>query len=256
MKAVAVAAVAIVAVLIVGVLTLTHNPTHSTQVELTSFNTTGLSAGSSIGFVDVWFVLNLNNTGAGDVKDLTVTFSTNTTNESNQQLTYTNSTVPYDHIAEFEIGEPCSLGELKAGETKDFKFYWVVNPDFDSPPLTATLKSNEVPLDQKPITFPAIPKVKITNFTYLGIWHGTTLGGLLDLFSLNYTNLGMTNVENLTVTLTTSKTNEKNTSPQHATPTPIPGYNPYYLLDETINGEAYPLEDLKANETKLSRDHI
>ncbi|MDT8782531.1 MAG: hypothetical protein IAX22_07820 [Candidatus Bathyarchaeota archaeon] len=94
------------------------------------------------------------------------------------------------------------------------------------------------------------PNVKITNFIYLGNWHGTTLGGMLDLFSLNYTNLGMTDVENLTVTLNTNKTNAKETDPQHPTPTPISGYNPYYYLDETINGETYLLESLKAGETK------
>lgn len=92
------------------------------------------------------------------------------------------------------------------------------------------------------------PNVKITSFIYLGNWHGTTLGGMLDLFSLNYTNLGMTEVENLTLMLNTSKTNEKDTDQQSPTPTPI--YNPYYFLDEIINGETYPLENLKAGETK------
>jgi hypothetical protein len=90
------------------------------------------------------------------------------------------------------------------------------------------------------------PKVKITNFIYLGNWHGTTLGGMLDLFSLNYTNLGTTDVENLTVILNTNKTTEK----YDITPTPIPQYNPYHFLDEDINGKIYPLESLKANETR------
>jgi hypothetical protein len=111
----------------------------------------------------------------------------------------------------------------------------------------ATLKSNDAILDRATPTIPPIPNVKITNFIYLGNWHGTTLGGLLDLFSLSYTNLGTIDVENLTVTLNTSKTNAKDKDP---TPTPIPGYNPYYFLDEIINGETYPLESLRAGETK------
>jgi hypothetical protein len=90
------------------------------------------------------------------------------------------------------------------------------------------------------------PNVKIINFIYLGNWHGTTLGGMLDLFSLNYTNLGTIDVENLTVILNTNKTKEK----YDITPTPIPQYNPYHFLDEDINGKIYPLESLKANETR------
>ena len=112
----------------------------------------------------------------------------------------------------------------------------------------ATLKSNNNTIpDQATPTVPPIPNVKITNFIYLGNWHGTTLGGLLDLFSLSYTNLGTIDVEDLTVTLNTSKTIAKDKDP---TPTPIPGYNPYYFLDEIINGETYPLESLRAGETK------
>jgi hypothetical protein len=194
--------------------------------------------------VHIWFVLNLTNTGTSDVENLTITFSTNRTIESNQQLIYTNSTPPYDHIAEFEMGEPCLLGDLKAKETKDFMFYWAVSFDSYAPPLTATLKFNGAILDQAITAIPPIPNVRITNFICLGIWHGTRLGPMLDLFSLSYTNLGMTDVKDLTVTLNTSKTN---TYPR---PTPNPQYHPYRLLDETINGETYPLESLKAKETK------
>ena len=49
-----------------------------------------------------------------------------------------------------------------------------------------------------------------------------------------------------TVILNTSKTKEK----YDITPTPIPQYNPYHFLDEDINGKIYPLESLKANETR------
>lgn len=245
MKTMALVAVAVVAVLFVGILSLNYNLTPNPRVEITSFGTTKTSSGSSLGVVNIWFVLNLANTGTGDVEDLTVTFNTNTTIENNRQLTYTNSTPPHDQIAEFTMGQPCLLGDLKADETKEFVFYWLVNVGFDAPPLTATLKSNQAILDQATITIPPIPNVRITNFTYLGTWHGTRLGGLLDLFSLRYTNLGNTDVANLTVTLNTSKTNEK----YDTTPTPIPQYNPYHFLDEDINGEIHPLERLKAGET-------
>jgi hypothetical protein len=241
MKTTTIAAVAVVSVLIVGVLSLNYVLTLQPHVEIASFNSTGISSGSSIGVVQVWFVLNLNNTGTGDGKDLTVTFSTNTTIESNQQFIYANSTVPHDCIAEFEMGEPCLLGTLKAEETKNFTFYWAVSFDFDAPPLTATLKSNQAILDQATITIPPIPNVKITNFVCLGIWHGTKLGLALDLFSLSYTNLGTIDVENLTITLNTSRTNENDAD----TP-PIP----YRYLDEYINEHIYHLESVKVNETK------
>jgi hypothetical protein len=239
MKTKAIATVAIVAVLIVGVLSLNYVLTLQPHVEIASFNTTGTSSGSSYGTVNIWFVLNLTNTGTGDVEDLTITFSTNTTVESKQQLIYTNSAPPYDHIAEFEMGEPCLLGTLKAEETKDFMFYWAVNVDSYALSLTATVKSNEAILDQATVTIPSIPNVKITNFICLGTWHGTKLGAALDLFSLSYTNLGMTDIENLTVTLNTSKINETDTDPS------------LVFLDDYINGETYQLENLKAGETKI-----
>jgi hypothetical protein len=249
MKTKAIAAAAVVAVLIAGaVLSLAVVLYFQPRVEITSFGTTGTASGSSIGVVNVRLVLNLTNTGSGDVKNLTVTFSTNTTIGSQQQLIHTNSTSSYDYISEFEMEEPCLLGTLKAKETKNFTFYWAVSFGFDAPPLTATLKTNEVTLDQATITIPPIPNVKITNFVCLGIWHGTRLGPLLDLFSLNYTNLGMTDVKDLTVTLNTSKTNENYTDPHHDTSNP--DYNRYEFLDETINGETYPLGNLMAKETK------
>jgi hypothetical protein len=249
MKTKAIAAAAVVAVLIAGaVLSLAVVLYFQPRVEITSFGTTGTASGSSIGGVNVRLVLNLTNTGSSDAKNLTVTFSTNSTIESQQHLIHTNSTSSQDHISEFEMGEPCYLGDLKAEETKNFTFYWAVSVGFDAPPLTATLKTNEVTLDQATTTIPPIPNAKITNFVCLGIWHGTAAGGLLDLFSLNYTNLGTTDVKGLTVTLNTSKTDENYTDPRHNTSNP--NYNPYYFLDEIINGEKYPLESLKAKETK------
>ena len=232
-------AVAVVAVLIVGVLSLSYVLTPSPNVEITSFNTTKTSSGSSLGVVNVWFVLNLNNTGTGDVENLTVTFNTNTTTESNKQLIYTSSIPPYELIAEFEMGQPCLLGDLKARETKDFMFYWTVSVDFDMPPLTATVKSNEAALDQATMTIPPIPNVKITNFTSLGVWQTTRLGAILDLFSLDYTNLGTIGAENLTITLNTSKTSGNNTLSI-----------PYRYLDEFIKGDTYNLESLNVNEYK------
>ena len=58
---------AVVAVLICGALSLNNLLTSNPHVEITSFNTTRTSSGSSIGVVNVWFVLNLTNTGTGDV---------------------------------------------------------------------------------------------------------------------------------------------------------------------------------------------
>ena len=248
MKTTTIAAVAGVAVLIVGVLSLNYVLTLQPHVEITSFNSAGISSGFSIGVVNVRLVLNLTNTGSSDAKNLTITFNTNTTIESQQHLIHINSTSSYDHISEFEMEEPYLLGSLKAEETKNFKFYWAVSVGFDAPPLTATLKSNQAILDQATTTIPQIPNVKITNFVYVGFWHGTRLGGLLDLFSLNYTNLGTTDVKDLTVTLNTSKTNENYTDPHHDTSNPY--YNRYEFLDETINGETYPLGNLNAKETK------
>ncbi len=243
----AIATIAVVAVLTVGVISLNYALISNPRVEITSFNTTRTSSGSSDGVVNVWFVFNLTNAESGDVKDISVSFSTNATFESDQHLVYSDSAPSLDHIADFTMGEQCRLGDLTAGETKDFMFYWAVSADSNAHLLTATLKSKGVILDQASLTVPPIPNVQITNFVYLGVWHGTRLGGLLDLFSLSYTNLGVSEVENLTVTLSTSKTND--TAPR-STPTSIPGYNPYYLLDEIINGEIYPLESLKAKETK------
>ena len=248
MKTTTIAAVtvAVVVVLIVGILSLNYYYlTAEPHVEITSFNTTRTSSGSSIGVVNVWFVLNLTNIGRGDVENLTVTFSTNTTIESNKQLVYINSTSPYDHIADFEMGESCLLGGLRTGEAKEFMFYWAVSVGSYAPSLTATVKSNQAILDQETATIPPIPNVKITNFIYLGKWHGTRLGGAIDLFSLSYTNLGTIDVEDLTVTLNTTKTNAKDTDP-----TPNTQYNPNVFLDEYLNGETYTLESLKAGETK------
>ncbi len=126
--------------------------------------------------------------------------------------------------------------------------YWPVSVDFDASLLVATVKSNEAILDQATVTIPSIPNVKITNFICTGVWHGTTLGPMLDLFSLSYTNLGMADAKDLTVTLNTSKTTENYTDPYNRTS--IPGYDPYDFLDETINGKIYTLESLKAKETK------
>jgi hypothetical protein len=249
MKTKAIAAAAIVVVLIAGaVLSVNYVLTLQPRVEITSFGTTGTASGSSIGVVNVRLVLNLTNTGSGDAENLTVTFSTNSTIESEQHLIHANSASAYDYVSEFEMGEPCYLGELKAEETKNFTFYWAVSVGFDAPPLTATLKTNEVTLDQATTTIPPIPNIKITSFVCLGIWYYTALGGKLDLFSLNYTNLGTTDVKGLTVTLNTSKTNENYTDPHHDTSNPDD--NRYYFLDEIINGEKYPLESLKAKETK------
>jgi hypothetical protein len=69
MKTTTLAAFAIVAVLIVGVLiSLNYDFAPKPHVEITSFNATGTSSGSSIGVVNVWFVLNLTNTGTGNVE--------------------------------------------------------------------------------------------------------------------------------------------------------------------------------------------
>jgi hypothetical protein len=242
MKITIVAAVAIiVAILIAGALFLNYDFTPNPFVEISSFNTTGTSSGSVSSRVNVWFVLNLTNTGAVDAKDLSITFSTNTTVEGSQSqhLVYTNSTPAYEQIAEFGMGDPCILGGLKAGETKEFRFYWDVSANFNATALSATLKFNEATLDHAILAIPPIPNVKITNFVCLGTWHGTALGAALDLFSLDYTNFGNNDISNLTVTLNTSKT-----------ATLDPRYNPNDFLDQYINGATYPLDDLNAGETK------
>ena len=80
--------------------------------------------------------------------------------------------------------------------------------------LSHNNSNNNTPMPTStPLSTPSpTPNVKITNFIYLGNWHGTTLGGLLDLFSLDYTNLGTTDVKDLTVTLNTNKTNANDTN--------------------------------------------
>lgn len=243
MRTISLVAVAIVAVLFIGILSLNYSLTSNLHVEITSFHSTGTTSGSSLGVVNVWFVLNLTNMGTSDIDNLTVTFSENRTIEGNRQLTYTNSSPSGDSIAEFEIGQPFPLGVIKAEETKDFMFYWPVNIDFDAPPLTATLKSNEEIIDQATATIPPIPNVKITNFVCLDIRHGTRLGPILDLFSLSYTNLAATDVSNLTLELSTSRIDKNYTLPQRTS---------YYGFfdEEFVNGETYPLESLKAKETK------
>jgi hypothetical protein len=248
MKAAVLVGIAVVAVLIVGVLSFNFALTAIPHVEISSFKTAGISSGSSLGVVNLWFVLNLTNAGIGDVKDLTIVFSTNTTIESFKQLVYTNSTFPYDRIGEFELGEACMLGGIKAGETKDFRFCWVVGFGFESSPITVTLRSDEAVLDQATTIIPPIPNVKIASFVYTGVFHGTKLGPMLDLFSLSYTNLGTTDVKDLTVTLNTSKTTQNYTDPYGRRN--IPGYSPYGFLDETINWETYSLESVEAKETK------
>lgn len=244
--AVLIGATIIISIVIAGVLSLNYVFTSNAHVEITSFNTTGTSSGSSIDFVNVWFSLNLTNTGEGDARDLVVTFSANTTHDNSQLVIYTNSTPPYDRIAEFQMGQPYQLGDLMAYETREYKFYWTISGSANAPTLTATLKANEAILDQAVVTIPPIPNVKITNFICTGVWHGTRLGAMLDLFSHSYSNLGTSDVGDLTLTLNTSKINNRDIP----RPTPNPDYHPYRLLDETINGETYSLESLKAKETK------
>lgn len=234
----AIAVVAVIAVLIVGILSLNYDFTPNPHVEITSFASTGTSSGSDVGDVNVWFILNLTNTGTVDAQNLTVTFSTNRTIENHRQLIYTNSSSPHDHIVEFTIGELCLLEGMRAGETKNFTFYWPVSVGFDAPPLTVTLKSNQATLDQATTMIPPIPNAKITNFVCLDIRHYTRLGLIIDLFSLSYTNLGKTDVKDLTITLNTSKLN------------PRPRNTSHIFLDELINGETYLLENLRAKETK------
>jgi len=102
---------------------------------------------------------------------------------------------------------------------------------------SATLKSNEAILGQTTTT---IPNIKITNFTCTGNLHLTKLGAALELFSLDYTNFGTIDVDNLTITLNTSRINER------AIDTP----SSFRFLDEYINGHPYPLEVITINETK------
>jgi hypothetical protein len=166
MKVVALVAVAIIAVLIVGIAVFLGNnainppinsaPAPIIDVKITSFNYTGDSLSTSHGIAFRWFLLNYTNFGTVDVENLTITFNTGRTIENNRQLIHTNSTPPYNHIAEFTRGEPYPLGGIKTNETRDLTFYWPVGL-IDYPHefnFTATLKSNDTILDQAAIMIP------------------------------------------------------------------------------------------------------
>ena len=78
--------------------------------------------------------------------------------------------------------------------------------------IVGILSLNYYLIPNPPVMNPSLPDVKITNFICTGVWGNSRLGSDLDLFSLNYTNLGAVDVKNLTITVNTSRADESDIS--------------------------------------------
>jgi hypothetical protein len=168
MNRIALVAVAVtlgVAILIIGLsiyLDNTPNPSAKpiTDVTVTSFNLNGYYNPVGVVWIDM-FNLTYTNNGTTDVDNITITFTTNSTSEISREIEVFDP-VPNQNntIRSFAMGEPYSLGNLKADETKEF-IGGIWNYLGDSSKVhgfafTAILKSNDTFLDQATIMIPAL----------------------------------------------------------------------------------------------------
>jgi hypothetical protein len=137
-------------------------PTTATKPEvyITDFYLNGYYNPVGVVWIDM-FNLTYTNNGTTDVDNITVTFTTNSTFEISREIDVFEP-VPNQNntIRSFVMGEPYSLGNIKANETKEF-IGGIWNYLGDSSKVhgfafTATLKSNETLLDQETVMIPAL----------------------------------------------------------------------------------------------------
>ena len=162
---VAVAVILCVAILFIGVsIYLDNTPSPSAKpivnVTITSFNLTGYYNPVGVVWIDM-FNLTYTNNGTTNVDNITITFTTNSTFEISREIdVFEPAPNQNNTIRSFVMGEPYSLGNIKANETKEF-IGGIWNYLGDSSKVhgfafTATLKSNDTFLDQATIMIPAL----------------------------------------------------------------------------------------------------
>ncbi len=160
---------ATIAILIIGILvsSLSNNnqngaPQPITEVKITDFYLNGYSNPVGVSWNNA-FVLYYINNGSTDV-NVTITFSTNSTYKMDREIFVFNSTPPHYLVGSNMMGEPYSLGIIKAGEAREF-YGEVMNSLSDSSKLggfafVATLKSNDIILDQSEVYPAELPNAR------------------------------------------------------------------------------------------------
>lgn len=165
-------AVACTAILIIGIVAaLNNNPSNSNvntptpspqpslSVKITSFNYTVGFGPVGANFWYTYYLYTVNN-GTTDVSNVTLTLSTNSTQNTVKTFVY-NVTLPHYMIGLMTLGESYPFGIIKVGEEKGFCGGFeengssLGNIDFTAHGfvLIATLKSNEIVLDQAVLKF-------------------------------------------------------------------------------------------------------
>lgn len=120
----AISLIVVAVILITGILVYLSSSnfpkgTIKANVKITSFNYTGSSNPGGIRW-DSCFVLDYLNNGTVDVDNLTIIFTTNSTYELDREIWVYTLSRPHYLIGSFKMGEPYSLGSIKAGEAKQF----------------------------------------------------------------------------------------------------------------------------------------
>ena len=139
-----------------------HSPTPKPiiDVKITNFNLTGYYNPVGVVWNDM-FLLTYTNNGTTNVDNTTITFSTNSTFEMSREIDVFEPAPNLNNsIRSFVMGEPYSLGTIKANETKKF-IGCIWNNLGDSSKVhgfafTATLNSNDTLLDQETVMIPAL----------------------------------------------------------------------------------------------------
>jgi hypothetical protein len=156
-----------VAVLLIGLsIYLENTPSPSAKpniivnVTVTSFNLTGYYNPVGVVWIDMFNLTYVNN-GITDADNITITFTTNSTFEISREIdVFEPAPNQNNTIRSFVMGEPYSLGNIKANETKEF-IGGIWNYLGDSSKVhgfafTVTLKSNDTFLDQATIMIPPL----------------------------------------------------------------------------------------------------
>ena len=164
---VAVAVTLCVAILLIGLSIYLENtpspsakPNIKVNVTITSFNLTGYYNPVGVLWIDMFNLTYVNN-GITDVDNITITFTTNSSFEMSREIdVFEPAPNVNNFIRSFMMGEPYSLGNIKANETREF-IGGIWNYLGDSSKVhgfvfTATLKSNGTFLDQEAIMIPPL----------------------------------------------------------------------------------------------------
>lgn len=153
MKRIAIVLIAIatgIAILIVSI-SLVPN------VTIDSFNHTGYNSPVGVAW-NYGFTLNYTNRGLTDAQNVTLTFNTESPYQIERELSVFGSAPPHNYVETVLMGEPYSLGDIKAGETKEFVGeIWNTVADgakIRGYAFSATLESNNVVLDRATIIIP------------------------------------------------------------------------------------------------------